>query len=189
MYGNRITKLRNDRNLTLQELGEKIGRSASTISRYESNSVAKWDPSLINKIADVLDTSSAFLMGMTDDPKFMFMADFENYIEEVGDEYCEENLTNILVTNEDMAPEIPYGALVKIRPVLSNEKLQIGAFYYIEFNNNRCFRMVIDDYEDGIGFLPNSLSERRIAYDPNYVEIIGKAISMKVKFEDIQEYE
>lgn len=44
--------------------------------------------------------------------------------------------------------------------------------------------MVIDDEMDGVGFLPMEMSERRIAYDLEYVKIIGKVISMKVFFEE-----
>lgn len=188
MDGRRLSKLRVYKGLTLGELGERVGRSASTISRYENNTIVKWNPDLIAKIAKVLDVSPAYLMGMTDDPNFIFDGDINSYIEE--DEYDEEESSfNIIIADDDMSPEIPYGAFVKIRPIIPNEKIQFGNFYYIEFNSKRCFRMAIEDYTDGIGFLPNSVSERRIAYDPLYVKVIGKAVSMKVIFEDQIEYD
>jgi len=114
---------------------------------------------------------------MTDDPNFTFDVDIE--------EYASENTRySILVTDDDMSPEIPCGAVVKIRPGHSDEELQPGEFYYIEFNGKKCFRMATDDRENGLGFLPHGISEIRISYDSDYVTVIGKAVSMKVFFED-----
>lgn len=180
--GERLKELRNERGLSVRELGGKIGKSGSTISRYETGNIAKWDPELVAKMAKVLSVSSAYLLGMTDDYSFTYNADVKDYI-------GEDNPANILVTDDEMSPEIPYGALVKIRSIHPEEILQIGSFYYIEFDGKKCFRMAIEDHVDGKGFLPNDMSERRISYDPDYVTIIGKAISMKVIFEDNIEYE
>jgi len=191
MNGNRLRDLRIDRALSLSELGDKVDKSASTISRYENNSVAKWDPDLIIKIARALDTSAAYLMGMTDDPNFIFDVDIEDF---ANKNYNEQNDAsgdpelNIFISDDEMSPEIPYGAFVKIRQMEPREKIQLGSFYYIEFDGKKCFRMAIEDNDDGIGFLPNDMSERKIAYDPYYVNIIGKAVSMKVFFDDIIEY-
>lgn len=182
MTKTRLKKLRNERLYTLQELANLVGTTASTVQRYENNLIKRRDPDLITKFAEALDTSAAYLLGMTDEmsPDFNF---------NVGDYVAEDNPNNILVTDDEMSPEIPQGAIVKIRPIEANEKLQIGSFYYIEFNNKKCFRMIIEDEMNGVGFLPNEMSERRIAYDLDYVTIIGKAILMKVYFEDDVEYE
>lgn len=180
MIGERIKELRLANLLSLEDLGRKVDKSPATLSRYENNQVSKNDPKVLARLASELNTSLAFLMGMTDDPN----ADFEMAVEPYSDTY-----ETVLVPDDDMNPEIPYGAFVKIRAVDSNEKLQTGSFYYIEFNDKKCFRMAFEDDMDGLGFMPNDMSERRIAYDADYVNIIGKAISMKVTFEDDVEYE
>lgn len=177
MLGERLKELRNWRMLSLEKLSQVVGKSASTLSRYESDHVAKPDFKLIKLLAEELETSPAYLLGMTDDPHYTFDVDIEEYA-------SENNRYSVLVTDEDMSPEIPCGAIVKIRPVSSDEELQAGSFYYIEFNNKKCFRMATEDDMDGLGFLPNSMNERRIAYDLEYVTIIGKAVSMKVFFDN-----
>lgn len=180
--GERIKELRHANLLSLEELGKRVNKSAATISRYENNQVSKPESKLLKQLARELNTSLAFLMEMTDDPS-------PDYNIDVVNEDHADGIKSILVTDDDMSPEIPHGALVKIRDVASNEKLQPGSFYYIEFNNMKKIRLAIEDDTDGLGFLPNDISERRIAYDPDYVTIIGKAVSMKVIFEDDVEYE
>lgn len=177
MLGNRLKELRKDKLLSIVDLGNMVGKSKSTISRYENNLVEKLDLDLVESLAEVLDSSSAYLLGMTDDP--YYRRSFKT-----TQKISERQLQNILVTNEDLAPDIPEDAWIQIRPLKEKEDLSIGNYYYIEFNNQKAFRMVVHDHVDGIGFLPMNLSEQRIAYDLNYVKILGKAISMKVYFDD-----
>lgn len=174
MFGERLNKLRQSRNMTLEYLGDRVNKSAATISRYENNLVMNWDPAFIEKLAEVLDTTPAYLLGIADN---------------VHREEGQKDLDSILITNDAMSPLIPKGSIVKFRPLAQNERLQVNSLYYIEFNDKRVFRLTIEDHEDGIGFLPKSYSERRIEYDPNYVKILGKAVSMQVYFEDEIEVE
>lgn len=169
MFGERLKKLREARNITLEYLGKQVGKSAATLSRYENNLVVNWDPDFIEKLADILDTTPAYLLGVA---------------ENVHKEESQNDLNSVLITDDAMSPIIPKGSIVKVRPLVENEILQINSLYYIEFDGKKVFRLTIEDHEDGIGFLPKSHSERRIEYDPNYVTIIGKAVSMQVYFED-----
>lgn len=179
MIGERIKKARMDRGYSLEELGKLVGKSYSTVSRYENDMVSKMDPNLLNKFADALGLSISYLL---EEPG--------NYLEVHEVENLDEGeIIKVVVENDDMSPELPGGAVVKVRGLMPNEKLQEESFYCIEFNNQTVFRMVVDDEQDGLGFLPNDRSERRIAYDRDYVRIIGKAIAMKVIFEDKIEYE
>lgn len=177
MIGKRMKQIRNERSISLTELSQLVHKSPSTLSRYEKNQIVKLDSEVVAAIAKALDTSAAYLMGMTDDPNLMFDISLE-YFE------SKEDHSTILVTDDEMSPDIPYGALVKIRPVGPAETLQVASFYYIEFNHKKCFRMATYDDINGLGFLPNDMSERRIAYDSEYVNVIGKAVSMNVIFED-----
>lgn len=177
MIGSRIKQLRLAKELSLTELGELVSRSAATISRIENSKKVTFDTELTNKLAISLGTSPAYLFGIIDDSSLILDDVLKNYV-------SDRTLTSIVVKDNDMSPELPEGAVVQIRPMDENEEIQIGSFYYVFFNNKRCFRMAIKDELDGIGFLPIDLSERRISYDPDYVEIIGKAVSMNVFFED-----
>src|SRR5699024_10866330 len=181
MIGERIKKLRLEKDLSLRKLGELVDRSASSLSRLENNQTTTWEPELAKNLADKLGTTTSYLMGITDDPNYPY--------DDVVQEYtANDSLQNIIIDDDEMDPELPNGSIVKIRPVDPKEKIQIGSFYYIEFNEKKCFRLAIEDHIDGLGFLPNDLSERRISYDLDYVKIIGKAVSMHVIFEDTIEY-
>lgn len=175
MLGERLKELRNERLMSMEEVAQLVKKSKATISRYENNLVQNINLELVEELASIVGTSPAYLLGMTDDRHYVPEVKTIRYLND-------EELTNIFITDDTLAPEIPEGAYVQIRKFETDEELTIGDFYYIEFNNQKVFRMVVEDEIDGIGFLPMDMSERRIAYDPEYVKIIGKAISMKVFF-------
>ena len=62
---NRIKELRQKNNLTLKELGQKVGLATNTISRYETG---KREPKLETwqKLADYFNVSVPYLQGFTD---------------------------------------------------------------------------------------------------------------------------
>lgn len=63
---NRLKELRHEKNLTLRELGEKVGMRNSTLSQYETN---KREPKLETwqKLADFFHVPTEYLMGLTND--------------------------------------------------------------------------------------------------------------------------
>lgn len=65
---NRIKELRQKNNLTLKELGQKVGLATNTISRYETG---KREPKLETwqKLADYFNVSVPYLQGFTDNYK------------------------------------------------------------------------------------------------------------------------
>lgn len=176
MPGKKIKSLRKEKKISLEEFAKLIGKSASTISRYENNLIEKIDFHLMEKIAKNLDTSVGYLMGITDDSKLNPKVDTKEYI-------LREDTSSILVSDNDLAPEIPEGACVQIRKLREDESIKEGSVYYIEFNDRKVLRLVVDDPVHGLGFLPMQMKEQRIAYDSSYVNIIGKAVSMKVLFD------
>ncbi len=62
---NRIRELRNEQNLTLKELGEKVGLAPNTISQYETGDR---EPKLKTwiKLADFFDVPVSYLQGLDD---------------------------------------------------------------------------------------------------------------------------
>ena len=60
---NRIKELRQKNNLTLKELGQKVGMSTNTISRYETG---KREPKIEtwNKLAEYFNVPTSYLMGL-----------------------------------------------------------------------------------------------------------------------------
>ena len=65
---NRIKELRQKNNLTLKELGQKIGMANNTLSQYETG---KREPKIEtwNKLAEYFNVPTSYLMGLSDDDK------------------------------------------------------------------------------------------------------------------------
>lgn len=61
--GQRIKSLREEKGMTLEELGNKVGVGKSTVRKWETGIIANMRRDKIAKIADALETSPAYLMG------------------------------------------------------------------------------------------------------------------------------
>lgn len=61
--GQRIKALREEKGMTLEELGKKVGVGKSTVRKWETGIIANMRRDKIAKIADALETSPAYLMG------------------------------------------------------------------------------------------------------------------------------
>lgn len=68
MLGDRIKELRNSLKLTQDELGEKVGASKFTMSKYERG-INEPDVATLKKLSEVLDCSVDYLVGKSKDPK------------------------------------------------------------------------------------------------------------------------
>lgn len=65
IFGKRLRELRKDKGLTQQELADYFNVSKVTVSAWEIN---KQEPSIedIKKLASILDTSTDYLLGYSD---------------------------------------------------------------------------------------------------------------------------
>ena len=61
--GLRIKEARNNKQLSLKELGLKVGLSEGTMQRYETGQIKNVDINLLKKISEVLDCSQSYIMG------------------------------------------------------------------------------------------------------------------------------
>lgn len=61
--GEKIKTLRLERDMTLEELGNKVGVGKSTVRKWETGMIANMKRDKILKIAEALNTSPAYLMG------------------------------------------------------------------------------------------------------------------------------
>lgn len=68
--GDRIRKLREDRDITQVELADKIDASKQTVYKYENNVVTNIPSDMIEKIAKAFNVSEAYLMGWELESKF-----------------------------------------------------------------------------------------------------------------------
>ena len=61
--GSTIKKLRLENNMTLEQLGDKVGGGKSTVRKWENGMIANMRRDNIAKIAEVFNVSPSFLMG------------------------------------------------------------------------------------------------------------------------------
>lgn len=52
--GNNIKKYRTEKDLTLKEIGEKVGLTEATVQKYESGNIKKIDVEMLKKLSDAL---------------------------------------------------------------------------------------------------------------------------------------
>lgn len=62
----RIKSLRLQRDLTLEQVGDYVGVGKSTVRKWETGMIANMKRDKIAKLAEVLHTTPAYLMGWTD---------------------------------------------------------------------------------------------------------------------------
>lgn len=67
MLGKRLKKLRTDKKLTQEELGKKINVTKVSISGYENGNRSP-DTETLQRIADIFDVSTDYLLGRTENP-------------------------------------------------------------------------------------------------------------------------
>lgn len=64
--GKRIKLLRTKRGLSIDDLADKLGKNRTTIYRYENGDIENLPLSVLDPLADVLETTPGYLMGWKD---------------------------------------------------------------------------------------------------------------------------
>ncbi len=87
--GLRIKNKREEKQLTLQEVADKVGVAKSTIQRYEAGTIDSIKLPIIQSIAIVLNVNPSWLIGKTDSPEidinneFMLKDAYFNFAKEM----------------------------------------------------------------------------------------------------------
>lgn len=66
--GQRIKQRRKELNLSVDEVAERLGKNRATVYRYESNDIENLPTTILEPLANVLNTTPAYLMGWEDEP-------------------------------------------------------------------------------------------------------------------------
>lgn len=66
--GNRIKSLRTQRGMTIDDLAGKLGKNRTTVYRYENGDIENLPLDALKPLAEILETSPAYLMGWEDKP-------------------------------------------------------------------------------------------------------------------------
>ena len=67
--GDRIKARRIEMKMSIEELGKRLGKNRSTVYRYETGYIENLPIDVLQPIADVLNTTPAYLMGWQDSPE------------------------------------------------------------------------------------------------------------------------
>jgi repressor LexA len=65
--GERMKRIREEKNLTLEEIGQKVGLTKATLSRYESGEIGNIPLGRVQDIANMLNVSPEWLIGWSDE--------------------------------------------------------------------------------------------------------------------------
>ena len=88
--GERVKERRTELNLTMPELGKRVGVNKSTIQRYEADGVDPKRTMIINGLAEALLTTPEWLTGLSEEkeysPKTLCQMDIEKHISAYLDE-------------------------------------------------------------------------------------------------------
>lgn len=110
--GNRIKQRRLSLGITAEDLAYEIGKSRTTIYRYENGDIENIPTTVLEPLAEALRTTPSFLMGWDDDPE-----DYESLANEYGicppndyDGNIEDWIKAKQVTDEDYDQEIEHNS-------------------------------------------------------------------------------
>ena len=85
--GDRIKNRRIDLGLTVDEIAAALRKNRATVYRYESNAIENFPTTVLEPLADVLETTPAYLMGWTEDP-YDYDKDPDNLIGTIPGDIC-----------------------------------------------------------------------------------------------------
>ena len=72
--GDKIKMLREQKDMTLEELGNAVGVGKSTVRKWENGMIANMRRDKIAKVAAALDVSPGYLMGWEDDKDILVLS-------------------------------------------------------------------------------------------------------------------
>lgn len=81
--GNKIRELRQKNGYTLLEISEKLGVKEATVQRYESGNIKNLKQDTIGKLADILHTTPAYLMGWEEKEKPTNKGELQREVEDI----------------------------------------------------------------------------------------------------------
>lgn len=133
--GDRLRQLRQNNNMTLEELGDKLGVSHATIYKYEKGEIANMKQSTIEKLANIFGVSPIYIMGLDLTNPSVKIPDSVKKLPILGTIcagdgiFCEENYEGYFIAD----PEIKRADfVVKVEgDSMSGDKIQDGDMAFL----------------------------------------------------------
>lgn len=145
-FGERLQHAREISGLTLDEVARKVGKSKSTVQRYESGQVSKLDNEIIGNLADAVNVSPIYLMGWTNVAELPITVtripllgtialgdpitaeqNVDEYKQRISEDLPKGDLFYLECKGDSMFPLIPNGALALCRVQDDVENGEIAA--------------------------------------------------------------
>lgn len=203
--GDRLKLLRIKNNLTLEELAKKVKTSKPTIQRYESGVISNIPSDKIEKLANVLNTTPAYIMGWEEQadekPKkkaykipvygeiaagipINMIQDIIDYEEVDEHTYNRGELLALKIKGDSMEPRICDGDVVIIRKQPDVDSGEIAAV--IIDGDSATLKKVKKD-KKGIYLIPFNNDYDTVFYTNKEMKelpiiILGKLIELRGKF-------
>ena len=208
--GNIIKKLRLENNMTLEQLGDRVGVGKSTVRKWENGIIANMRRDNIAKIAEVFNVSPAYLMGW-DNNVAPISAGINKKksgisipvlgrvaagipIEAITDIIDTEEITEemastgeffgLKIHGDSMEPKISNGDVVIVR---QQNDAESGDIVIATVNGDEATCKRLRKYRDGIELVSNNpayapmfFSNEDIITKP--VKILGRVMELRAKF-------
>jgi repressor LexA len=202
--GDKIKMLREQKDMTLEELGRQVGVGKSTIRKWETGIIANMKRDKIAKVAHALDVSPSYLMGWTEDVdnldiettpikvlgKVAAGVPIKAQEDVIDREYIPKDWTKseeyfgLRIQGDSMSPRISDGDTVIVR---QQNDAESGDVVIVRINGDTatCKRLI--KYAEGISLIsfnpsyePREFTNKEIMEMP--VEIIGKVVESRQKY-------
>lgn len=147
IFAVRLKELREEANLTQNELAEKLGIGRATLSNYELG-VRKPDIDTLQKIAMYFDVSSDYLLGISSIKK----RDFLNSLGKITKEENIKELKDFFKNKENVKAYFEYivslfEPLLKVISIYEDEKILVDKYDEIKKNFLELFMPILDMLE------------------------------------------
>ncbi|ENZ37305.1 MULTISPECIES: LexA family protein [Enterocloster] len=208
--GNIIKRLRIENNMTLEQLGDKVGVGKSTVRKWENGMIANMRRDKIAKIADVFNVSPSYLIGwdnnvgpITNGTKHKAPGVTINVLGRVAAGVPIEAIEDVIDTEEisaelastgdffglqihgdSMEPRMYEGDVVIVR---QQDDAESGEVIIAMVNGDEATCKRLKKYDGGIMLLSNNPRYEPIVFTNEEIEekpvrIIGKVVELRGKF-------
>lgn len=208
--GEKIKFLRIENDMTLEELGNKVGVGKSTVRKWETGMIANMKRDKILKVAEALNTSPAYLMGWDNNVRPIENGTKEKSkgvsinvlgrvaagipIEAIEDIIDTEQISEDLdatgdffalkIHGDSMEPKFSEGDVVIVR---QQEDAESGDIVIATVNGDEATCKRLRKLRDGIELISNNPSYAPMFYNNQEIiskpiRILGKVVELRAKF-------
>lgn len=202
----RIRQRRLELGLTVDEVAARLHKNRATIYRYENEDISKLPASILEPLADVLDTTPYYLMGWEnphENVNTVFdkvqvpvlgsvpagipieaIQDILDY-EEISDELARSGeFIALRIKGDSMEPKFSEGDVVIIR---RQEQVENGEIAIVMVNGNDATVKKFYKTDAGVTLIGTNPSFTPLTFTPEQVEslpvrVIGKVVELRAKF-------